>query len=406
MWIYQVANMCARRGHETSIFASHGDSFRAGTSSSGGVKYIYTPTGLNRLFNKVSGLASGWVMPLKTKRRVLPGFASLWQDLGYAVEVGRRSRRLGCDVIHIMNYSQFIPVIRRFNPRSKISLHMHCEWLTQLDYKLIEKRLSQTDLIVGCSEYITRKIAKRFPQFEARCVTVPNAVAVAPERDRSGSDPYYVLFVGRVSPEKGIHDLIKAFHEVLNRFPDASLHIVGGIGSAPYEILVGLSDEPHVADLRVFYEQKGDGKGDPYGVFLEQDSGAELGKRIFFEGRVEHDQLEPYFRRAGLLVNPSLSESFGISLVEAMMHRVPVVATRVGGMTFSVDHGHTGLLVDPADPGTLAAAICEILGDREKARRMGEAGRKKAVEHFSWERITDTLLQHFRRVVTERDRSG
>jgi len=89
-----------------------------------------------------------------------------------------------------------------------------------------------------------------------------------------------------------------------------------------------------------------------------------------------------------------------------MMRRVPVVATRVGGMTYTVDHGVTGLLVDPADPPALASAICGILGDRGKARRMGEAGRRKAIEMFSWEKTIDILLGHFERVVHGRGKIG
>ncbi len=166
---------------------------------------------------------------------------------------------------------------------------------------------------------------------------------------------------------------------------------------------MGLSDEPHVADLRVFYEQKSDGK-DPYGVFLEKDAGTDLGRRIFFEGKVLHGQLDDYYGRAAVLVNPSLSESFGITLVEAMMRRVPVVATRVGGMTYSVDDGINGILVNPADPKALAEAICDILGNREKARLMGEAGRKKAIQKFSWEATSDLLLDYYRKVVAEGDR--
>jgi glycosyltransferase involved in cell wall biosynthesis len=71
-----------------------------------------------------------------------------------------------------------------------------------------------------------------------------------------------------------------------------------------------------------------------------------------------------------------------------------------------VDHGLTGLLVDPADTHALASAICEIMEDREKARRMGDAGRKKAIEKFSWEKTTDILLDHFGRVVHGRGKEG
>jgi len=266
--------------------------------------------------------------------------------------------------------------------------------LTQVDPAVIGPRLEAADLIIGCSEYITKKVADGYPKFAKRCVTVPNAAEVA-EDTIPTPEPFHVLFVGRVSPEKGIHDLIGAFHEVLKRFPDARLHIVGGIGSAPLEYLVGLSNEPHVMALRKFYQSGNAGGKDPYFVQLERLAGRELGRRILFEGRVDHSRIQAFYKRAAVLVNPSLSESFGMSLVEAMMHRVPVVATRVGGMPYIVADGQTGHLVAPADPKAMAGAICGILEDPTRARRMGEAGRKRAVEKFSWEKSTELLLEHF-----------
>jgi glycosyltransferase involved in cell wall biosynthesis len=387
------------------VFGNHGGFFRERRAREEGVLYIHTPTGLNRGLNRVYGAAKRISTQAAGDRRDLPRFAAAWRDLGYAVAAQRRSRELGCDIMHVMNYSQFIPIIRWLNPGIKISLHMHCEWLTQLDRDAIERRISCADLIVGCSEYITKKIIDRFPQFESRCVTVPNSAQVVEESDRGVTDPGYVLFVGRVSPEKGVHDLVKAFREVLRSFPNARLHIVGDTGSVPYEYLIGLSDDPHVTDLRIFYGKELDGRKDPYLGFLEREAGEELGKRIIFEGGMPHSTLDGFYGRAALLVNPSLSESFGITPIEAMMCGVPVVATRVGGMTYTVDHGVTGLLVEPADSRALASAICEVLGDPERGRRMGEAGRERAIAKFSWEKTTEILLDHFHRIVREEGRT-
>jgi glycosyltransferase involved in cell wall biosynthesis len=121
-----------------------------------------------------------------------------------------------------------------------------------------------------------------------------------------------------------------------------------------------------------------------------------LGKRIFLDGRVNNSQISDYYKRASILVNPSLSEAFGMSLVEAMMYRVPVVASRVGGMTNIVVDGQTGRLVSPADPDGLATAICDLLANRDQADRMGDAGRQRALEKYSWDRTTDLLLHYFR----------
>jgi glycosyltransferase involved in cell wall biosynthesis len=255
-------------------------------------------------------------------------------------------------------------------------------------------RIGSADLVGGCSEYITRKIAAKFPEHSGKCVTLNNA-GVPPNEQGAppARDPYDVLFVGRVSPEKGVHDLVDAFHHVLKQFPQARLHIVGGASSAPLEFLVGLSDEPYVADLRRFYTPVGPDHRDPYLGHLEKAAGRELGTRIFFDGRVDYDQTSAAYRRTSVLVNPSLSESFGMTLVEAMMHGVPVVASRIGGMPYIVDEGQTGLLVAAADSHALAKAICETLGDQARGRQMGEAGKRRAMERFTWDRTVDTLIE-------------
>lgn len=404
LWIYYMAGICAKRGHQSFIFGNQGEAFRNQTVTSDGIEYHFTATGVDRLLNRA----------LSASRKLRNGhgkvndkagadafknpiFLSSWHHRGYARAVARKVRELQCDVVHIMNYSQLVPEIRKSHPRAVIALHMQCEWLTQLDVATIKPRLEQTDLVVGCSEYITRKVAAAFPEYASRCVTVPNAADVVPHTGEPLPDSQTVLFVGRLSPEKGVHDLIVAFRQVLERIPGARLSLVGGAGSAPLEFLVGLSDEPHVTALRVFYQKPASGPKDPYLEALEREAGPELGKRIIFEGVVKHDRIEEAYRNAAVLVNPSLSESFGISLVEAMMRGIPVVATRIGGMSYTVDPGVTGLLVEPANPAALSEAICQMLSNPSRSRQMGEAGRQRAIEMFSWSKTADILLEHFQR---------
>ena len=392
LWIYYMARLCASRGHTVTVFGNHGTAWGARSTRHDGVDYIFTPTGVDRLINRLHQAARTKLTRSGNGNRSVPMFASAWHHRGYAGEVARRVRRLKCDAVHVMNYSQFVPIVRRYNPSCKIGLHMQCEWLTQLAPEVVGPRLKQADLMIGCSEHITRTVATKLPEFSARCVTVPNAadVVARAEGPREGSKA--VLFVGRLSPEKGVHDLIRAFHRVLVRCPDATLHLVGGAGSAPLEFMVGVSDDPHVHALRRFYPENPSGPKDPYLQALETEAGAELGKRIIFEGKASHDQIQSHYRNATVLANTSLIESFGISLVEAMMQGLPVVATRVGGMTYTVDHGRTGFLVDPTDIEGMADALTTILNDPAQARSMGAAGRNRAVQMFSWERSVERLL--------------
>jgi glycosyltransferase involved in cell wall biosynthesis len=399
IWIYQVARRCAQRDHETFVFANHGGTSRAKTVQHDGVEYVFTPTGLNGALNRLGEKAVALKKRFTGREGRVPSFAALWRDAGYAIAVARRLRRLHCDAVLVMNYTQLVPIIRRLHPRCKIYLYMQCEWLTQLDFETMAARSAAADRVGGCSEYITRKIAARFPRLAEKCVTLNNAATPAgmdSSRTRQKGD---VLFVGRVSPEKGVHLLVDAFHEVLKQFPDARLHLVGGLGSAPLEFLVGLSDDPHVADLRRFYVPTSDGK-DPYVAHLERAAGHELGTRIFFAGHVNHDETAAAYRRTSVLVNPSLSESFGMSLVEAMMYGLPVVASRIGGMPYIVEDERTGILVEPADHAALATAICRILADEGLASRLGDTGRRRALDRFTWDRTAETLIEQFEKAAS------
>jgi glycosyltransferase involved in cell wall biosynthesis len=392
LWIYYMARLCAERQHTVTVFGNNGTAFGTGSTRHDGVNFIFTPTGLDRLINRIHRSSRARSNALRNGDSSLPLFASRWHHGGYAYEVARRVRRLKCDAVHVMNYSQFVPTIRRMNPNCKIGLHMQCEWLTQLASSVIKPRIKQADVIIGCSDYITHTIATRFPHIAAHCVTVPNAAQIVSRVEGAAGESKTVLYVGRLSPEKGVHDLLRAFHHVLLKHPDATLRLVGGAGSAPLEFLVGLSDDPYVQALRVFYPNKSNGSKDPYLHLLEAEAGTELGKRIVFEGHASHDQIQAHYGRAAVLVNASLSESFGISLVEAMMQGLPVVATRIGGMTYTVEHSRTGLLVNRADPLALAQALSSVLADPNWARMMGAAGRNRAIEMFSWGAAVNRLL--------------
>jgi starch synthase len=93
--------------------------------------------------------------------------------------------------------------------------------------------------------------------------------------------------------------------------------------------------------------------------------------------------------RAAVFVCPSVYEPLGIVNLEAMACGTPVVASRVGGIPEVVDDGRTGVLVEVDDgfEAGLASALDTVLGDPEAARRMGEAGRERAVGEFGWDAV-------------------
>ena len=108
---------------------------------------------------------------------------------------------------------------------------------------------------------------------------------------------------------------------------------------------------------------------------------ARHGDAVMFLG--QRDDMPELFAACDLVVLPSLAEALPTALIEAAAAGRPVVATRVGGTPEVVEEGKTGLLVPPSDPAALASAVAAVLSDREKARALGEAGRRRACALFS-----------------------
>lgn len=394
---YRMALKLRARGHVVSIFARVGDGQPVQEREETGIEFIRIPLKKEDMLAKPLKFYDRLARGHNPKR---PAFASERYYRGYAAQIATAMQSHPPDVVHIHNFSQFVPLFRARFPRAKIVLHMHCEWLNQLSPTLLERRLAQTDLILGCSDFITGEAQTCFPQFSARCATVFNGVDVLPLATGTPSDPREILYVGRISPEKGIHVLLAAFERVAAELPDAKLTLAGAPNSAPYEFLVALSDNPHVRALARFYGGnwlKSDLSG--YMAILRAQIPPPLAARISFLGFVPHANLPELYRRAAVLVNPSLSEAFGMSLIEALVVGTPVVATRVGGMPNIISDGETGVLVSPDNPTALANGIIRLLKDDSLRMQMGVRGRTLVAEQFSWDAVTDSLLAAYRTIV-------
>ena len=122
-------------------------------------------------------------------------------------------------------------------------------------------------------------------------------------------------------------------------------------------------------------------------MHLKEIIPGKLSKRIVFTGPVAHNHLPQYYQRGHLLINPSLSESFGMSLIEAMACGLPVLATQVGGMTEIVRDYTNGLLVKAGDPKNLAVALDWMLKHAKEIEKMAKVARKSTVESYSWDQI-------------------
>ena len=388
IWIHEIARRLA--GSCEVVVYTRTAPFQKKVENEEGVHYRRFSTAADE---RLLGLLEPFSRFYKPQR---PLFGSRWYYPAFARQVARDLRRQLCDIIHLHNLSNFVPVIRAYNPRARIVLHMHCEWLTQLDRTVIEPRLREVDLVLGCSEYITEKIRRGFPELADRCQTVFNGVDVprfSANHSNGATRPAgekRLLFVGRITPEKGLHVLLEALEKVLEREPHVRLEIVGPESLTAKPFLVGCSEDARVAALESFYE------GSYLTRLREQAAARGLDGHISFTGFVPHARLPEHYHAADLLVNPSFSESFGMSLIEAMAGELPVVATRVGGMTGIVEQGKTGFLVEPGDAAALADAILRILSDNHLREEMKKAARERAVRLFSWDGVAESLLARYK----------
>jgi glycosyltransferase involved in cell wall biosynthesis len=173
---------------------------------------------------------------------------------------------------------------------------------------------------------------------------VPSGVSL-PEEVAKPVEPPHVLYVGRLSEEKGVRELAQATEGIPR-------------------VVVG--DGP----LRHLF---------PDAV-----------------GFVSPSRLGSYYERAAVVVCPSRREGYGVVAREAMAYGRPVVASAVGGLRDAVEDGVTGLLVSPGDPVALRAAIERLLADANLRRRLGEAGRDMARLEFSWGAATEATIEAYR----------
>lgn len=323
---------------------------------------------------------------------------SRWFHLPYIWRVASELRRDPHDIVHLFNFPQFAAWLgRRIGQRTAISLEMQCDWLSQWRPERVRPGLRRCALVWGVSRHVSELISAAHPDLQARLGTVGNGFDTGRFRPQpppaSDRGEIRMLFVGRVSPEKGVHLAIEALGMLAEDFPDLRLRLVGPRTQLPRELIVDASDDPLVRGLARFYDGR---EGPDYQACLDRRI-AELGlaERVCFRGNVPQAELADEYAQADLLLNPSYSESFGMSLVEAMAVGRPVVATRVGGMQDIVVDGDTGVLVPPDDAAALAAALRRLLGDPALRARMAAAGQQRALAEFSWQARAERLWQGF-----------
>jgi glycosyltransferase involved in cell wall biosynthesis len=273
-------------------------------------------------------------------------------------------------------------------------VHAHQVWATPSRTAAVAARLrgrgmAVTDhgLLGPRARPLAHRLVDRFltvSRYSAQVLGVPGAKTAViyggADTDRFTPAPSScarsgILFVGRLTPHKGVDRLLRALP------PGAALTVVGTAGHDPHP-----PESGYVAELeRLASTREGS---------------------VRFLGAVADDELLELYRRAVVLALPSvertcygkqvrISELLGLTLLEAMACGTPVVASGLGGLREVVRHAETGFLVEPGDEDALRHYLGRLLGDRRLARRLGDNARQRVVEQFTWDACARRCLDAY-----------
>ncbi|MEM7145394.1 MAG: glycogen synthase [Verrucomicrobiota bacterium] len=340
---------------------------------------------------------TGWTAP----ESLQSVFGALQRCLNFNTEA------IDADVVHLHTwYSHFGGLLAKLNYGLPMVLTVHSleplrPWKREqlgggYDFTVwLEKTaIEMADAVIAVSEETKADVLRLFDVPEERVRVIYNGID--PEEyslrrdaavlERYGVDPErpYVLFVGRVTRQKGIIHLVNAIQHM-----DAGYQVV---------LCAGAPDTPEIAEEMTC------------AVAAAQERREGI---VWIREMIDNDTKITLYSHADVFCCPSIYEPFGIINLEAMACETAVVASAVGGMKEVVVDGETGYLVPleqqaespfealkPRDfARDLAARVNELMGDAALRERMARAGRARAVETFSWARIAEEVAALYREVV-------
>ena len=200
-------------------------------------------------------------------------------------------------------------------------------------------------------------------------------------RERYGLEGHVtILFNGRIVPYKGVEYLVRAADTVVNKF---------GYKKALF-LLVGPLAEDELDKI-----EHGDYIAGIFGFIKE--TGLEVNVKL--TGAVPLEELFKLFSACDIFVLPSVAETFGMVVSQAMASAKPAIGTRIGSIPAQIKDDWNGYLVEPANEQQLAEKIKYLIDNPDERQRMGLNGRKLAKDQFDWSRVTEQTLQVYQRVV-------
>lgn len=282
----------------------------------------------------------------------------------YWYAVLRTIRKIDPDIVHVQSLFSGMPAL--FS--KKLLKIPYAVWGQGSDVYLPKGFIKWTSRMVmknaDSAIALTRDMKRAMQDICDRdIVIVPNGINLAdlsgePRRKDEADHGKRILFVGRLSPVKGVQYLITAMKQVHDTIPDARLNIIGD--GREREMLEALSVQLGIQEY------------------------------VEFSGKVPHEKVLSLMQQADVFVLPSLSEGFPMVIIEALACGLPVVASRVGGMPEIITDDTNGYLVEAKDDTAVANKIIVLLQD-EKLRKKISDNNRQLVRKYTWENITIEL---------------
>lgn len=229
---------------------------------------------------------------------------------------------------------------------------------------LLRHVLKQSRGITTVSRWLAAEVNAIMPSAEPLVAPMPVATDTFTPGAPGERQPDRLLFVGRLNAQKRAGDLIDALAAMKVR---AQLDIIGE--GPEHETLKKRASELGVAD------------------------------RIFWHGALPQPELTRLYRQAAICVVPSIGEGLGLVAIEAQLCETAVVAYESGGVTDTIVHGETGILVSPGDTAALARSLDSLLQDPERRQGLGRAGRVHALALFAPESAARRYAQLYKQVL-------
>jgi len=274
------------------------------------------------------------------------------------------------------------PLQRAASQQSAIRLALLA--VVQTKYIWLGRALRGADWICPTSRSAAEMVQRAYGLARERISVVPNGIseeflrATSDAPEVTNADPTlaaftsagaFAIYFGRLAREKGVHTLIDA------------LTLTDGEAEGP--------------DVRVLFA----GRGPELSRLQQRVAELHLGDRVHFSTWLDAPQLATLVRAASFAVLPSLEESFGNTMAEAMALSVPVLSTSAGSIPELIDNGRNGVLVTPGDARALANAMRALAVDPTRRQQLGAAGRAHVVEHLTWDASAARFEQIYERVL-------